>query len=227
MRAWNQIQSERVQAYRERDGQLSASSADQLLKTMVDSAYLLLDPVTKRYWPSFRAARFGDAIAASYFAPELIDRLIERTHELTGELVGLFTSQGSFMQVIGTQAATPWPLANQAIHAEQTALGLRLPLDKFVIVLDEGPPRLEIDPSLGGVTGLGLKLSWKPLGPEAVRVTGEENVSIEFTVIDVVAVPPTIIVIGAGALNEKSGTITRNEALSVLLLVLGSLGDAA
>jgi DNA-binding IclR family transcriptional regulator len=108
--------------------QLSASSADQLLKTMVDSAYLLFDPVTKRYQPSFRAARFGHAIASSYFAPDLIDLLIERTHELTGELVGLFTSQGSFMQVIGTQASTPWPLSNQAIRIEQTALGLRLPL---------------------------------------------------------------------------------------------------
>lgn len=107
---------------------LSASSTDQLLKTMVDSAYLLFDPVTKRYWPSFRAARFGNSIAATYFAPELIERLLETAHELTGELVGLFTSQGSFMQVIATQRGMAWPLSNNAIHSEDTALGLRLPL---------------------------------------------------------------------------------------------------
>jgi len=34
-------------------------------------------------------------------------------------------------------------------YVKARGLGLRLPLDKFVIVLDEGPPRLEIEPSLG------------------------------------------------------------------------------
>ena len=80
-------------------------------------------------------------------------------------------------------------------------------------------------PSLGGVTGFGLKLSWKPLGPEALSVTADEKVSIEFTGTDVIADPPTAIVIAV--LNEKSGTMTLNEALSVLLVGLGSFGDEA
>jgi 4'-phosphopantetheinyl transferase len=33
-------------------------------------------------------------------------------------------------------------------YVKARGLGLRLPLDKFVVVLDDGPPRLEIDPSL-------------------------------------------------------------------------------
>ncbi len=56
-----------VEIGRARSG--SASSADQLLKTMVDSAYLLFDPVTKRYSPSFRAARAGGNIAGSISRP--------------------------------------------------------------------------------------------------------------------------------------------------------------
>jgi 4'-phosphopantetheinyl transferase len=40
-----------------------------------------------------------------------------------------------------------WTLKESYVKAR--GLGLSLPLAKFVIVLDEGPPRIDIDPSLG------------------------------------------------------------------------------
>jgi len=84
-----------------------------------------------------------------------------------------------------------------------------------------------VDPLLGGVTGFGLKLLSKFPGPEEVRLTADENVSIELTVTDEVPDPPTTILIGEVAVREKSGTSTVNEAVPELLLLSGSSGEEA
>ncbi len=107
---------------------LSPSSTDQILKTMVDSAYVVFDPRSKRYWPSHRAARFANNIARSYFTSDQTDQLLDVLHRKTGERVGLFTAQVPYMQVIQTQNGAAWPIANDGIHNEDTALGLRIPL---------------------------------------------------------------------------------------------------
>ena len=67
------------------------------------------------------------------------------------------------------------------------------------------------------MAGFGLKLLWKPLGPVALRVTADENVSTEPTVSVEVPELPTGTVIGVTGLMVKSGTITVNEALELLL----------
>jgi hypothetical protein len=77
-----------------------------------------------------------------------------------------------------------------------------------------------VDPLLGGVAGFVLKVLWKLLGPVVVRLTADENVSIELTVSEEVPELPTGIVIGETALNVKSGTITLKDALPLLLPVV-------
>ncbi|MDB5451556.1 MAG: hypothetical protein JWO33_134, partial [Caulobacteraceae bacterium] len=46
---------------------LHPSSTDQLLKTMVDSAYLLIDPLEKLYYPSPRLVRFANWLTSGYY----------------------------------------------------------------------------------------------------------------------------------------------------------------
>lgn len=82
-----------------------------------------------------------------------------------------------------------------------------------------------LEPLLGGVTEVGLKLVLNPAGGVAERLTADENVSIELTVTVEVPEPPTAIVIGVVALREKSGTITVKFALPLLFVVTGSSGD--
>src|ERR1044071_1062711 len=77
----------------------------------------------------------------------------------------------------------------------------------------------------GGGTEAGLKLSPKPPGADAVRPTAELKLSIEPTVMVEPADPPTAIVTGVPAVIEKSGTITVDEALAVLLSATGSSGE--
>jgi 4'-phosphopantetheinyl transferase len=52
-------------------------------------------------------------------------------------------------------------------YVKARGLGLSLPLAKFVIVLDEGPPRIEIDPSLGD-NGASWRLAQLKPTPEHV-----------------------------------------------------------
>ena len=48
--------------------ELHASTTDQLLKTMVDSAHLVFDARSKTYAPSHRLAGFGAWVVESYGA---------------------------------------------------------------------------------------------------------------------------------------------------------------
>ena len=81
------------------------------------------------------------------------------------------------------------------------------------------------DPSLGGVTGFGLKVLLNPPGGVAERFTADEKVSIEPTVRVDVPEPPTAIVIGLTGFSEKSGTITVKFALPLLFVPTGSSGE--
>ena len=55
---------------------ISPSSTIQLLKTMMDCAYLIFDPATKRYYPSPRLAEFGGWLSSKYFGDHKLQRLM-------------------------------------------------------------------------------------------------------------------------------------------------------
>ena len=77
-----------------------ASSTDQLLKTMVDSGYLIFDSSQKFYRPSPRLARFAAWLTATYYGDEKLHRLLALIHGRTGETATLAVRQDSHMQVV-------------------------------------------------------------------------------------------------------------------------------
>lgn len=79
---------------------LHPSTANQLLKTLVDSAHLTFDAVTKSYLPSPRFARFGAWMVDSYGAHEDLRDLVQQVQQATGEIVTLTTPNDLFMQVM-------------------------------------------------------------------------------------------------------------------------------
>ena len=85
---------------------LGPSTANQLLKTMVESAHLTFDASTKTYLPSPRPARFGIWMVANYGASERLQTLLSSVQKTSGETVTLTTPNDIFMQIIdliGTQ----------------------------------------------------------------------------------------------------------------------------
>ncbi len=79
---------------------LHPSSTDQLLKTMVDSAYLLIDPMEKLYYPSPRLVRFANWLTSGYYGEENLCRLIETLAARTGETITLSAPQGPWLQIV-------------------------------------------------------------------------------------------------------------------------------
>jgi DNA-binding IclR family transcriptional regulator len=81
------------------------SSANQLLKTLVDAAYLIFDPDSKYYYPSPRIINLGEPRQQSYF--HAVKRLMADLSEALDwrYTTCLAASQGSFMQVIHVQRA--------------------------------------------------------------------------------------------------------------------------
>ncbi len=106
---------------------LSPSSANQLLKTMVDSAYLIFDPVSKRYCPSPRVARLGADVADDYFGSGVLEALMTAVHRAVGKPVTLSTSQGAFMQLFETIKAGP-DIYKQTFFRAHRGVASRVPL---------------------------------------------------------------------------------------------------
>jgi len=79
---------------------LHPSTANQLLKTMVESAHLAFDATTKTYLPSPRLARFSGWMVETYGSDERLRGLVAQVHAATGEVVTLTTPNDLFMQVI-------------------------------------------------------------------------------------------------------------------------------
>jgi DNA-binding IclR family transcriptional regulator len=79
---------------------LHPSTTDQLLKTMVDSAHLVFDAHTKRYFPSPRLVGFGAWLAAGYYGGDRVRGLLKALHAATGENITLSTPNDTFMQVV-------------------------------------------------------------------------------------------------------------------------------
>jgi DNA-binding IclR family transcriptional regulator len=109
---------------------LSPSSTHQLLKTMMDAAYLIFDPFTKRYHPSPRAANTGTWLAKTCFVPGAMDRLIEAAQRDLGKVIAISASQGSFMQIVELfEPGPPEPQSRPAWRGlRQESIGVRVPL---------------------------------------------------------------------------------------------------
>lgn len=97
---------------------LHASTTDQLLKTMVDSAHLVFDARTKTYAPSHRLARFGAWVVESYGAEERLPALVAEVQSATGEIATLTTPNDLFMQIVDLAGVSP--------SGQPTERGLRI-----------------------------------------------------------------------------------------------------
>lgn len=103
---------------------LPSSTADQLLKSMVEAAHLTFDASGKSYLPSPRLAHFGGWIAETYGADERLRRLLRGLRTATGAIATLTTPHGLFMQIIDL-AARPDEIAERGLRVSMfgTAIG--------------------------------------------------------------------------------------------------------
>lgn len=99
---------------------LHHSSADQLLKTMVEAGYLVFDPATKLYDLSFRLAKFAGWLATDFRTTEL-DRILDELGASTEAIVFLAQRSDDFMRVVESRVG-----ADESVGQ---ALGCLLPLD--------------------------------------------------------------------------------------------------
>ena len=108
---------------------LSPSSADQILKSLVDTAYLVFDPLTKRYYPSPRLSRLGTWMSAAYFPDGALEKLVDAAYRSLDRSAYILTSQGSFMQGVMSAGpivpikGTPWEEVPRALPE-----GFRVPV---------------------------------------------------------------------------------------------------
>lgn len=79
---------------------MRASSTDQLLKTMVDSAHLVFDGQTKTYSPSPRLAGFTGWMVELFGTDQRLRDLLHDVMERTQAFVTLSTPHDLFMQVL-------------------------------------------------------------------------------------------------------------------------------
>jgi DNA-binding IclR family transcriptional regulator len=109
---------------------LSPSTAYQLLKTLMDAAYLIFDPISKRYTPSPRIANLATPSSPVYFAPDAINQLMQALQDRFGGPIALTTSQGSFMQVIDVlwPSGGGWRRPDIQYPMGESSIGGRVPL---------------------------------------------------------------------------------------------------
>jgi DNA-binding IclR family transcriptional regulator len=97
---------------------LHASSINQLLKTMVESAHLTFDAHLKTYLPSPRLAHFSAWMLASYGGDEQFRDLLHKLNVASAEVVTLTTPNDLYMQILDVVGAEP--------TTEATERGLRV-----------------------------------------------------------------------------------------------------
>jgi DNA-binding IclR family transcriptional regulator len=104
---------------------LSPSSAHQLLKTMMDSAWLVFDPFSKRYHVSLRMAEACGMLGDACFAEGAIGSLVADIHRALDKAITVSACQGSFMQILDVFEPDRGPGARQL---RQDSIGLRVPI---------------------------------------------------------------------------------------------------
>jgi DNA-binding IclR family transcriptional regulator len=94
--------------------ELPASTTNQLLKTMVESAHLTFDAATKAYFPSLRLITFGGLMIESYGADSHLRELVRELHAALGEIVTLSTPNDIFMQILDRAGSRSDPAEAEA-----------------------------------------------------------------------------------------------------------------
>ena len=79
---------------------LHPSTANQILKSMVESAHLVFDIRTKTYQPSHRLARFGAWVTECYGGGPAVGEVLQDVQAAAGEVVTLTTPNDLFMQIL-------------------------------------------------------------------------------------------------------------------------------
>ena len=112
---------------------LTPSTTNQLLKTMVESAHLLFEARSKTYLPSPRLARFSSWIAEIYGTGGKIRDLVCDVYAKTGMVVTVTTPSDLFMQIIDMAGPDPHK-AERGLHVSLfgTAIG-----SAYLSTLDE------------------------------------------------------------------------------------------
>lgn len=82
---------------------LAKSSANDLLKTLLQRGYLTLDAPTRTYFPSFRLAKFGNWLSGFYFGGDKLSRMLHELSEETGEVVILSAPRDCSMQILSIE----------------------------------------------------------------------------------------------------------------------------
>lgn len=80
--------------------EVTPSSANQLLKTMVDSGHLTFDARSKEYRPSPRLAAFGGWIVELYGSEGRLLELVKRIEATLGMVATLSTPNDIYMQIL-------------------------------------------------------------------------------------------------------------------------------
>lgn len=83
---------------------LHPSSADQLLKSMVDAAYLLIDPEGKLYRPSPRLLSFANWLEEGFFGGDRLNGIVKQLGVRTGQIVTLAAPQMGSLQLVDVAA---------------------------------------------------------------------------------------------------------------------------
>lgn len=99
---------------------LHRSSADQLLKSMVDAAYLLIDPEGKVYRPSPRLLRFANQLAENFYGGDRLSDLVSTIGQRTGQIVTLAAPQMGSLQLV--DVATPPAMAGLVRKGSRVSL---------------------------------------------------------------------------------------------------------
>ena len=112
--------------------EIGPSSADQLLKSLVDAGFLQFDPLTKYYWPSPRTAALARGLDAVMGGESALDRFAAEVRDDLDLNVVIAIAQAASMQIIlrhvrGAEATRP-STAKFARWAEQFPIGTRVPL---------------------------------------------------------------------------------------------------
>ena len=83
--------------------EMHPSTANQLLKTLVESGHLVFDGQAKTYLPSPRLIGFSSWVVASYGAVDRYRMMLRDIHAATGALVTLTAPNDLFMQVVDVE----------------------------------------------------------------------------------------------------------------------------
>jgi DNA-binding IclR family transcriptional regulator len=105
---------------------IARSSADQLLKSLVFSGYLVRSPRDKTYFPSLPMSGFARWAAEQFDVLTQYRRIIDDIHEQTGEITTLTAQNDYFMQMLearGGDRADPVLTSGARIPIAGSAIG--------------------------------------------------------------------------------------------------------